>query len=154
MIAFFAAVIVALAAILRIDPAVYTTTAPAVPPLAFFFAVTALVAVLVIGVTRRWRWTFWIVLLAFLAGALRIVASALELTGLVAATGPAWYVALQGVIGIVQLVIGIYQQTLGRDPEQAGHAFYVGELQAGRRTIQSIAVDVLNGATPFSKLRA
>jgi hypothetical protein len=40
----------------------------------------------------------------------------------------------------------IYQQTLGRDPDQGGLAYYVGELQAGRRTLQSITLDVLNGA--------
>ena len=40
-----------------------------------------------------------------------------------------------------------YRQTLGRDPDPAGLAYYVGELQAGRRTLQSITLDVLNGAT-------
>ncbi len=45
------------------------------------------------------------------------------------------------------LVTKIYQQALARDPDPAGLAYYVGELQAGRRTLQSITVDVLNGAT-------
>ena len=46
-----------------------------------------------------------------------------------------------------QLVTKIYQQALGRDPEQGGLDYYVGELQAGRRTLQSITLDVMNGAT-------
>ena len=46
----------------------------------------------------------------------------------------------------------IYQQTLGRDPEQGGLDYYVGELQAGRRTLQSITLDVLNGATGLDAL--
>jgi Domain of unknown function (DUF4214) len=46
-----------------------------------------------------------------------------------------------------QLVTKIYQQALNRDPDPAGLAYYVGELQADRRTLQSITLDVLNGAT-------
>jgi glucose/arabinose dehydrogenase len=46
-----------------------------------------------------------------------------------------------------QLITRIYQQTLGRDPEQSGLNYYVEELQAGRRTLQTITLDVLNGAT-------
>jgi hypothetical protein len=45
------------------------------------------------------------------------------------------------------LVTKIYWQTLGRGPDPAGLSWYVGELQAGRRTLQSITLDVLNGAT-------
>jgi hypothetical protein len=45
------------------------------------------------------------------------------------------------------LVTKIYQQALGRDPDPAGLAYYVGELVAGRRTLQSITLDVANGAT-------
>jgi len=52
-----------------------------------------------------------------------------------------------GGLGYTQLVTKIYQQTLGRNPDQAGLDYYVGELQAGRRTLQSITLDVLNGAT-------
>ena len=52
-----------------------------------------------------------------------------------------------GGLSYTQLVTKIYQQTLGRDPDPAGLTYYVGELQAGRRTLQSITLDVLNGAT-------
>ena len=50
-------------------------------------------------------------------------------------------------LSYVALVTKIYQQALGRDPEQGGLDYYVGELQAGRRTLQSITLDVLGGAT-------
>jgi hypothetical protein len=46
-----------------------------------------------------------------------------------------------------QLVTKIYQQTLGRGPDQGGLDYYVGELSAGRRTLQSITLDVLFGAS-------
>jgi len=55
-----------------------------------------------------------------------------------------------------QLVTRIYQQTLGRNPDQGGLDWYVAELEAGRRTLQTITLDVLNGATtaPDSKVVA
>ena len=46
-----------------------------------------------------------------------------------------------------QLVTKIYQQTLGRNPDQGGLDWYVAELVAGRRSLQTITLDVLNGAT-------
>ena len=52
-----------------------------------------------------------------------------------------------GGLSYSALVTKIYQQALGRDPDSGGLAYYVGELQAGRRTLQSITLDVLNGAT-------
>ena len=46
-----------------------------------------------------------------------------------------------------ELVTKIYLQTLNRDPDPDGLKYYVDELLAGRRTLQSITLDVLNGAT-------
>ena len=57
-----------------------------------------------------------------------------------------------GGLGNTALVTKIYQQTLGRDPEPAGLAYYVGELDTGKRTLQSITLDVLNGATGLDAL--
>jgi hypothetical protein len=52
-----------------------------------------------------------------------------------------------GGLSYTQLVTKIYQQALGRDPDQDGLDWYVAELAAGRRTLQTITLDVLNGAT-------
>jgi hypothetical protein len=52
-----------------------------------------------------------------------------------------------GGLSNTALVTKIYQQALNRDPDPAGLNWYVGELQAGRRTLQTITLDVLNGAT-------
>jgi hypothetical protein len=106
-LAFFATVWVALAVILVAAPDIYGLAASQVPSLAFFGAISLLVALCAIGIVRRWRWVFWLILVAFLAGAFRIVASAFELAGVVPLDGPVWYVALQGAIGIAQLAIGI-----------------------------------------------
>jgi len=52
-----------------------------------------------------------------------------------------------GGLSYTALVTKIYEQTLGRASDPAGLSYYVAELQAGRRTLQSITLDVLNGAT-------
>jgi hypothetical protein len=70
-------------------------------------ALTALIGLLAVGVLRRWRWTFWLVLVAFLAGILRVPVAILQLTGVLAADVPAWYVAFQGGIGLAQVAIGL-----------------------------------------------
>ena len=75
--------------------------------LAFLAAITALIGLLGVGVVRRWRWMFWLVLVAFLAGVLRVPASALELAGVLPMSGPAWYVLFQAAIGLVQFAIGL-----------------------------------------------
>jgi len=75
--------------------------------IAFLVALSAFLALLGIGVVRCWRWTFWLVLVAFLAGLLRLPASVLELTGILPSAGPTWYTLLQAAIGLVQFVIGL-----------------------------------------------
>jgi len=68
---------------------------------------TALFALLSTGVIRGWRWTFWLILVAFLAGILHVMSATLQLAGVMAEDGPAWYVVFQGVVGLVQFVIAL-----------------------------------------------
>jgi hypothetical protein len=75
--------------------------------LLFVIALSVFIFVLVVGVLRRWRWLFWLLLIAFLAGVLRVPASIAEALGWLPATGPGWYVLFQALIGVVQFVIGI-----------------------------------------------
>jgi hypothetical protein len=70
-------------------------------------ALTILLAVLSAGVIRGWRWMFWLILLAFLAGILRVPATALELAGIMPRQGPAWYVVTQAVIGLIQFTVAL-----------------------------------------------
>lgn len=75
--------------------------------LGFMAALSAVIALLAVGVVRRWRWMFWLVLVAFLAGLLRVPASVLQLTGILPSNGPTWYTLLQAAIGLVQFAIGL-----------------------------------------------
>jgi hypothetical protein len=71
----------------------------------FSAGLLAFLMVLSIGVVRRWRWVFWLVLVAFAAGVVRVPVAVLQLSGGMAPEGPDWYVAVQGVIGVVQVAI-------------------------------------------------
>jgi hypothetical protein len=47
----------------------------------FVVVLTTLLGFLSVAVVRGWRWIFWLILIAFLAGILRVPAAVLELTG-------------------------------------------------------------------------
>jgi hypothetical protein len=68
---------------------------------------TALLALFSTGVVRGWRWTFWLILVAFFAGILRVPASVMQLVGDIPAQGPPWYVVLQAVVGLTQFFIAL-----------------------------------------------
>ncbi len=73
----------------------------------FLAALVTIILLLGVGVLRRWRWTFWLITVAFLAGVLRVPAVVLQLTGFLAADVPTWYLLFQGFLGVVQFVIGL-----------------------------------------------
>jgi hypothetical protein len=73
----------------------------------FLAAVTALVGFMSLGTIWRWRWLFWLILLAFGAGVLRVPVALLQLTGVLALTAPAWYTTLQALIGTAQFLIAL-----------------------------------------------
>ena len=69
--------------------------------------ISAFITLLAIGVVRRWRWTFWLIVVAFFFGVLRVPASVLELWGVLPAAAPAWYVLCQALLGLLQFAIGL-----------------------------------------------
>jgi len=112
VLAFFVFAWVALVVILEAAPGTYEQALRLpggerkLPTLAFLAAISAFLMLLGIGVIRRWM--FWLVLVAFLiGGVLRVPASILQLSGVLPADFPAWYVLLQALIGVVQFVIGV-----------------------------------------------
>jgi hypothetical protein len=113
VLGFCAVAWLALVVILVVAPEVYDQSLNRfgadrrVVELTFLVVLTAFLASLGVGVIRGWRWAFWLVLVAFLAGPLRIVASALELAGVIPAQGPTWYAVVQAAIGVIQFGIAI-----------------------------------------------
>ena len=114
VLGFFVSAWAALIAILVVAPEVYDQALRlpgderGVPPLVFLAALSTFLSLLGVGVVRRWRWTFWLVLVAFvLGGVLRVPVSILELVGVLPAETPAWYALLQALIGVVQFAIGL-----------------------------------------------
>src|ERR1700674_4544595 len=86
VLGFVALALCGVVAILALAPDVYSTTLNLGPSssrlldLAFLLALAALLVLLSIGTLRKWRWMFWLILVAFLAGILRLPASLLEVT--------------------------------------------------------------------------
>lgn len=114
VLGFFAFAWISLVVILLVDPSIYDNAMklPAgrhpVADLAFLAGITVLIALLSVGVLRRWRWLFWLILVAFLiGGAVRTPVSVLELSGVLPRAGPPWYIVFQAVLGIVQVAIGL-----------------------------------------------
>jgi hypothetical protein len=116
VLGFFVVALASLVVILVTAPEVYDQAlhlreGSAAMEVAFLAALTAFIGLLTVGVLRRWRWIFWLVLVAFFAGVLRVPVAVLQLTGVLAADVPAWYVIFQGVIGLVQVAIGLAMLT-------------------------------------------
>ena len=112
VLGFFLVVWVSLLAILMAAPEVYDQ-ALSLPgdgggaEIAFLAALTGFIMLLAVAVVRRRRWAFWLILVAFLAGVLRVPVAILQLTGALPVDTPTWYVAFQGLIGLAQLAIGL-----------------------------------------------
>ena len=109
VLGFFGVALASLLVILVAAPDVYDQALrlpdrSRVAEVAFLAVLTGFLGLLAVGVLRRWRWIFWLVLVAFLAGLLRVPVAILQLTGVLAADVPTWYVLFQGVIGLAMLV--------------------------------------------------
>jgi hypothetical protein len=113
VLSFFALAWASLVAILTTAPEIYDQAlklpdgGDRLAELGFLVAITAFIAFLSIGVLRRWRWAFWLIVVAFFFGVLRVPASVLQLTGVLPAAFPSWYVLLQALLGVVQFTIGL-----------------------------------------------
>jgi hypothetical protein len=113
VLAFFLSVWVAVITILAVSPQVYRPGLARLPggvrvaEIVFAVALSGLIGVISAGVIRRWRWLFWLILVIFFLGVLRVPVTVLELSGRMAASSPAWYIAVQGMASVVQFAIAL-----------------------------------------------
>jgi hypothetical protein len=104
---------ISLLAILIAAPEVYEQRLRSLPgaqrivEIVFVVVLTAFIVLLSIGTLLRWRCTFWLILIAFLFGVLRIPVAVLQLSGQMPPEGPPWYVIFQGVLGVLQVLIAL-----------------------------------------------
>ena len=114
LVAFFLLAMLFLLVVYFVAPSIYTDTlmlqsTPADRyPLAatlFLAGIVVLIAVLVVGIVRRWRWVFWLLLIAFTAMILEIPATILQLTGVIASLFPVWYSLCR--MGVSVIAVGI-----------------------------------------------
>jgi hypothetical protein len=111
---FFHLVWVSLVVILAAAPEVYDQ-ALRLPPglqrpveIALLTALSAFIALLDRRCAAR---RFWLMLVAFLFGVLRVPAASLQLTRVLTTSAPTWVVFFQGLIGLVQFAIGLAMLT-------------------------------------------
>ena len=117
IIAFFTLTVALLLALYAVAPSIYVQTLmldfdPAdAPPLAinlFLVALLLFIATIAIGFTRRWRWLYWLIIIAFLAAPLEIPAGILQLMGILPIQQPAWYVLLRMATALVECALGVW----------------------------------------------
>lgn len=83
------------------DPHPFATTL-------FLLALVVFLIVLTVGVRRRWRWLFWLLLIAFGAMILDIPVTILQLVGLLPALFPVWYNLCRMGVSLLAVLIAIW----------------------------------------------
>jgi hypothetical protein len=117
MVAYFIFVALSLLVVYLADPAIYAhslslTSSSAdrypVPVTLFVVGVFAVIALLIFGVVRHWRWVFWLMLLAFASSALHIPVTLLQITGVLPTADPLWYGLFQMGVVAVELALALW----------------------------------------------
>ena len=117
MIAFFILAALSLLVVYGASPAIYAqslslTSSPAdrypVPVTLFLVGILAMIALLIFGVVRHWRWVFWLMLVAFASSALQIPVTLLQMTDVLPSSDPLWYNLFRMGSAVVELALAIW----------------------------------------------
>src|SRR5689334_23429695 len=126
LVGFFALAATSLVVIYLLAPAIFVETLFQTPdparvrsaPLTLFLLlVLGIIGLGIVGVLRRWRWIWWLLLLAFTASALEIPAIALELAGALPLAVPPWYALLRMLVsaGLVGIAVRSEERRVGKE---------------------------------------
>lgn len=80
----------------------------------FLLALVVFLAVLMVGVRRRWRWLFWLLLIAFGAMILDIPVTILQLVGVLPALFPVWYSLCRVGVSLLAVFIAVWMLVIYR----------------------------------------
>ena len=117
VIAFFIFAALSLLVVYVASPSIYAqslslTSSPAdrypVPVTLFLVGILAVIALLILGVVRHWRWVFWLMLVAFASSALQIPVTLLQITGVLPAADPLWYGLFRMGVAVVELALAAW----------------------------------------------
>jgi hypothetical protein len=117
LVAFFVLAAFSIIIVYFVDPSIYTKVLKLEPaatdkyPFAstfFLVAILIFIAILIFGVTKNWRWLFWLLLIANSFSILEVPATILQLTGVVPEVYPTWYSIYRMGIAVIQVGIAIW----------------------------------------------
>ena len=117
VIAFFILAALSLLVVYLADPAIYAqslslASSPAdrypVPVTLFLVGILAVIALLILGVVRHWRWVFWLMLVAFASSALQIPVTLLQIAGVLPSTDPLWYSLFRMGVAMAEIAIAVW----------------------------------------------
>jgi hypothetical protein len=117
LIAFFILAATSLLVVYLADPAIYAqslalTSSPTdrypVPVTLFLVGILTMIALLILGVVRNFRWLFWLMLVAFASSALQIPVTLLQVTGVLPTTDPLWYGLFRMGVGVVEFTLAVW----------------------------------------------
>jgi hypothetical protein len=123
VIAFFILAALSLLVVYVASPSIYVqslsvTSSPAdrypVPVTLFLVGILAVIALLILGVVRHWRWLFWLLLLAFGFSILAIPATILQLMGIIPDSYPAWYSLIRMGIALLEFGLAVWMLQIYR----------------------------------------
>ena len=116
IMAFFILAALSLLTVYVADPAIYQSLSlmpsPAdrypVPVTLFLVGIFAVIALLILGVVRHWRWLFWLMLVAFSCSALQMPVTLLQIADVLSSSDPLWYGLFRMGVAMVELALAVW----------------------------------------------